>query len=135
MKLGLDALIAIDLKNWISREFHADIPSSEIQDHPSIIALANTIDSATKDLNRPNRPVTADDQKEAQFHGDSPYAVLPRLPLPDLDHTMQLYLKSRQHYLSSKELSELRIAIEEFLIDGGIGRKLQDRLKARWADP
>lgn len=40
---GLDSLIAIDLRNWVTRTFHAVLQTGEIFDSPSTLALAELV--------------------------------------------------------------------------------------------
>nr|QED55503.1 TRI17 [Trichoderma albolutescens] len=45
---GLDSIIAIELRNWLMREFDASIQSSEVLDGPDIWALAQKVTSRSK---------------------------------------------------------------------------------------
>nr|QED55506.1 TRI17 [Trichoderma protrudens] len=45
---GLDSLIAIELRNWLMREFDAPIQSSEVLDSPDIWTLAQKVTSRSK---------------------------------------------------------------------------------------
>ena len=57
-------------------------------------------------------------------------AVLPKYPLQSLDTTMEVFLESVAHMGSEEELQKTRKAIESFLGEGGIGRRLQKRIEA-----
>ena len=45
---GLDSLVAVELRNWISRELEANIPLMELMNNPSIEALAAKIAERSK---------------------------------------------------------------------------------------
>jgi acyl carrier protein len=47
-ELGLDSLIAIELRNWIKREFEASLQSLEILDEQSVTALSRKIIERSK---------------------------------------------------------------------------------------
>ncbi|KAH9586556.1 Choline/carnitine acyltransferase domain [Trypanosoma melophagium] len=55
-------------------------------------------------------------------------ASLPRLPIPPLQHTCDLYLKSIQAIASSEEYFYASKAVEEFLLPGGTGELLHSLL-------
>lgn len=60
---------------------------------------------------------------------------LPKLPVPTLEETAARYLKTLHPLLTPAELEHSRKAVDEFLAPGSVGRKLQERLLARRADP
>lgn len=136
---GLDSLTAIELKNWISKEFDSAIQASEILDEPSIPSLAMRIAARSSILHNPSSndaentdtkdtsskeiltlPINGD-LKDA--NGPAPFKTL---PLPDLSSTMEQYLSSARLSLSEKQLSYTIAAIKE-LIEGP-GPELQKRL-------
>ncbi|ORX37603.1 acyltransferase ChoActase/COT/CPT [Kockovaella imperatae] len=61
---------------------------------------------------------------------------LPRLPIPDLDKTLQAYIKSLQPIMADKfsksdlphEVEKRRLFARDFAAPGGLGRQLQERL-------
>ena len=57
---------------------------------------------------------------------------LPKLPIPDLETSLDKYLKALEPLQSSKEHAETKAIVKEFL--EGDGRELQDRLKTYASD-
>ncbi|KAI8327593.1 acyltransferase ChoActase/COT/CPT [Chlamydoabsidia padenii] len=62
-------------------------------------------------------------------------ANLPKLPVPALDRTLAMYLKTVRPLVSDAEYQQTEEAAKEFLTPGGIGQELQKRLVARSQDP
>lgn len=60
---------------------------------------------------------------------------LPRLPVPTLEETAKLYLKSLHPLLSEKEYEQSKKAVESFIAPGGMGHTLQKRLIERRDNP
>jgi carnitine O-palmitoyltransferase 1, liver isoform len=58
---------------------------------------------------------------------------LPRLPLPELGKTLEMYLRSVRPLLSVEEYASVEAAAREFAKPGGVGRRLQSELAARAA--
>ncbi|KAI8074427.1 acyltransferase ChoActase/COT/CPT [Gongronella butleri] len=59
---------------------------------------------------------------------------LPKLPVPGLERTLALYLKTLQPVLSAEKYKEAEAQVKEFLQPGGLGLELQKRLETRAAD-
>lgn len=147
-ELGLDSLITVELRNWISSELQAAIHVSEILDQPNTRSLARLVASRsalTKQKKYPSYQSweiddesDLDSEQEAQSCGNmrppSLTAKLPDLPLPDLSTSLDMFLESRRCFLSPKELERTSKTIADFLRVDGFGRRLQDRLKARLND-
>lgn len=147
-ELGLDSLVAIDFKNWIVRTFASPIQTSEILDATSIRDLSILIvkRSALVSLDKQttsngtekvgNSSLVAEKQHTQlvppMTNGTrsvtSPKAQLPKLPLPDLETSLQLYLNTVRAFCSDKEFARTYDAVNEFQKAGGIGRKLHSRL-------
>ncbi len=60
---------------------------------------------------------------------------LPRLPVPQLNETMERYLKSLKALLSADEFQFSKSAVEVFIQPGGIGENLQAQLEIMASDP
>ena len=60
---------------------------------------------------------------------------LPRLPVPTLEETSKRYLKSVHALLNKSEYEHTKKAVEQFVMPGSIGERLQKRLQARRDDP
>ncbi|KAF4637761.1 hypothetical protein G7Y89_g319 [Cudoniella acicularis] len=145
--LGLDSLVAIELKNWISRTLQAPFQTSEILDMPNISVLAATIlarsaliqpqgsqDSPQVNKSPQENGVSPNPQPIVEPPANSPKVSLPQLPLPGLESTLNMYLQCVLPLTSSQELKEVNLAIEEFLQPDGLGVRLQERLLARAND-
>lgn len=59
--LGIDSLVAIEIKNWIGREFEAPLQTSQVLDASSIITLTDTILQKSKLINK----IKTDDTSKA----------------------------------------------------------------------
>ena len=148
LDLGLDSLIAIDLKNWISREFDSAIQASEILDEASVITLAErvasrsslvrgvSIDDSIKiksDVGNRNESATSETKDTTSEANAISFPLLPQVPLPSLEGTLELYLTSARPFLPKHELKDTCDAIANFLSE--IGPQLQNRLTLRTQDP
>ena len=60
---------------------------------------------------------------------------LPRLPIPSLEETSKLYLKTVHPLLNPSEYENTKKAVEEFVKPGSKGHELQKRLQKRREDP
>jgi hypothetical protein len=143
--LGMDSLIAIELKNWIGSQLKAALQTSEILDMHSLTALAGIIldrstlrSSKDKVLEPSLKEVVADQTSVvgAQSQNASSKGVMvPQLPLPNLDTSVNLYLEWVESFCDNEQLIQTRKSIFSFLEPDGIGQKLQERLRARIQDP
>lgn len=129
MDLGLDSLLAIDLKNWVLNEFHVNLSALEILGQANITALAEIVNSHLQNANgaltrstSPSRngtnvsgPTSADITSLAK---PSKSSRLPDLPLPDLETTLEMFLTSRKNFLSPTEYLQISAAIQAFLKEG-----------------
>ena len=140
--LGLDSLIAIELKNWIGRTLQATMQNSEILDMPSISSLAVTVSQRSTLVTTKDRPLTktnGDNFPLTNGHsqGTENYAPnkLSALPLPELESTFHFYLNCVRAFCSEVEFLELEKVIHDTLRPDSIGRRLQDRLIQRAYNP
>lgn len=144
--LGINSLVAIELKNWIGRTLQAAMQTFEILDTPNISALTVTVAKRSTLVVSENHSHPHSDNRnkvEASVEENlnsldtplHPSARLPSLPLPDLESTLQLYLTAVRSFCSREEIEEIEKAIQEFLDLGNIGRQLQNRLLQRASDP
>ncbi|KAK6608712.1 Lovastatin diketide synthase LovF 12 [Botrytis cinerea] len=139
--LGLDSLIAIELKNWINRSLRATLQTSDILDAPNIRFMSSTACEKSELVTKhPHSRITEDETSNGnvsdpkiKIQGGA--SSLPRLPLPELESTLQFYETSVQALCSEEEIQQLRTAIKEFQKTGSIGVKLQDRLRERQSNP
>ena len=139
--LGLDSLIAVELKNWIGGTLHAAIQTSEILDMPNILALASRVLQRSVLVTNSLQNETTQNNVEIVKAAATPVDVelckvpeLPQLPLPDLDHTVDVYLTSVTPFCDSEELETTKKAIQDLLKPGGLGQELQTRLVQRAND-
>ncbi|CAL8304259.1 unnamed protein product [Lota lota] len=66
---------------------------------------------------------TSRDQGESQ--------ALPKVPLPPLKQTLDMYLKSVQHLVGKEQFSKTKAIVEKFGAPGGTGEALQKKLLER----
>lgn len=151
-EFGINSLIAIQLKSWITQEFHTKIESSEILDEQSIMALSLIVASRSP-LTQQGSGEILKTKKNVRMSGKDdgiPHVLhsslaggfqqhvnvapkLPQLPLPSLESTLELYLASAHPFLSEDELIHTSNAIREF--QEGIGPQLQQHLIDRSKNP
>jgi Choline/Carnitine o-acyltransferase len=135
-------LIAFELENWISGSLEAAMQTSEILHMPSITFLANKVLERSALVAR--HAQFGIQQSDEAFIEQTPVAVdaelaivpvLPQLPLPGLETTLDLYLEAVAPFCSPEDLAATQSAVPEFLEPKGLGRELQLRLVQRSADP
>ena len=151
LALGLDSLVAIELRNWVMREFDAPLQSSEVLSDQTIHALAEKIASRSRVVQSKSKAVD-DDGKESDdtkgtatdFSDKASHSVttpstprstatrdisikLPPMPIPLLEDTLRVFEDSRVALDSPEEQRTTADAIQEFL--KGPGPLLQQRLE------
>ncbi|XP_051530249.1 choline O-acetyltransferase-like [Myxocyprinus asiaticus] len=57
--------------------------------------------------------------------------ILPKVPVPDLQHTLDTYLRSVKHLVSETQFRKTKAIVETFGKHGGLGEKLQKQLLER----
>lgn len=139
-EFGLDSLIAVELKNWVLRTFHAGLQTSEILDESSVHDLARMVAQRSKLVSEHLRGGDQENQLLQRDFLVNPIegkqdVRLPLFPLPDLMDTTALYHESVCALISQEEAQQTKKAIYEFLASDGLGQRLQSRLKARKDDP
>lgn len=60
-----------------------------------------------------------------------PAQGLPKLPLPALKDTLDMYLRCMKHLLTEEQFSKTLTAVKEFSAPGGVGELLQGKLVER----
>lgn len=144
--LGLDSLIAVELKSWVAQTLQAAIQTSEILDTPNLRSLASTVRKKssifgrTKELQKPADGRGSLDGSETEktltMNGETPqHMTLSRPPLVELESTLQFYLSSIQALCSEEQFQKTTSAVDAFQKPGGIGSTLQGRLIERAEDP
>ncbi|KAF2475207.1 putative polyketide synthase [Lindgomyces ingoldianus] len=139
VNFGLDSLIAIELKNWITKVLHAPMQTSDILDSPSIAALTKVIMqrmepivSQVKDTAGALRTLDLHpnlDENLANPDDLCTRAELPKLPLPSLEATLETFQNSVRSFATREELIATRAVINELLQPSSVGHKLQARLE------
>ncbi|KAK8061794.1 hypothetical protein PG994_008160 [Apiospora phragmitis] len=132
--LGLDSLIAIELRNWITREFSAPIQSSEVLDSPNLWSLAKKVTSRSSLV--PGDENTDDDSTSGAFPASTlpttrsssqePQKRQPPLPTPDVAEVLRMLADSRRAICSPGELEATERAVAEF---NQTGLELLDSLR------
>ncbi|KAI2628591.1 polyketide synthase [Hypoxylon sp. NC1633] len=128
LELGLDSLVAIELRNWITQEFHAPLQSSEIILEQTIRTLAEKVASRSQLIQRhedgtskalSNQAATPTEKLDWNESSGSLPTILPQAPLPTHDHTLQLFQDSRVAIDTKTEQTCLAVAVSSFMRDGG----------------
>lgn len=139
--LGLDSLIAIEVKNWVSNTLQAPVKTTDIMDSPSLRKLAGLVAQRSR-LLKANSPKNTKDTAAplvVEENMDDTIATgdgsLPKMPLQPLEATLDLFLESVSHLGSPEELQGTKDAIAKFLQPDGVGRRLQGRLEKIANDP
>jgi acyl carrier protein len=147
-ELGLDSLVAIELKNWIVRNLLAQIQTVEILDMPSIRQLATTIMERSALVSKTDQVIAAEIQpQEVDISGEQVSAIghslnccrtvkeLRKLPLHGLEQILQFYLLGIRHLVTDEEYANSVKATEEFQQVGSSGQRLYDQLMKMQNDP
>lgn len=138
---GLDSLVSIELKNWITQTFKAKLQASEISDAAHIVALAGLVASRSAIISKKEAIVNEnEDQNERRPEPEvikhkKAIIALPKQPLPDLDSSLDQFLNRLLPILSPKEYTKYEDYVNEFRTPLGFGRKLQARLSKLFHDP
>ena len=141
--LGLDSLMAIEVKNFIRKEFDATVHASEILDEPCLAALSIKVASRSKILRKRfgNLPKESESNEESldrdatleRSANGTPYpseeSELPALPLPTIEDSLDLYLTSARAFLNATELERTSEAVRVFKRESG--KFLQETLESR----
>lgn len=136
--LGIDSLMVIELRNWISQTFRATLQASEVSDSPSIVSLAKLVVARsaifTKTISGKvsNCEGVSNAQTDDLLRCDK---TLPKQPLPDLDESLDLYLSVVQSIFTEEEYAETLEYANELRKPNGFGRELHSRLECLANDP
>ncbi|KAK6859569.1 polyketide synthase [Apiospora arundinis] len=145
LELGLDSLVAIELRNWLMRTFDAPLQSSEIMDDQTIRALGAKVVSRSRLCNekpltngvnghnepRPE-PVSTTNSTSSQVDEGVESSVtsaadetpcLPPLPTPSLHEALRMFEDSRRAIDSTKEQAITSKHVQS--LTEGIGPSLQ----------
>ncbi|KAH7121302.1 hypothetical protein B0J11DRAFT_590366 [Dendryphion nanum] len=139
-ELGVDSLVVVELKNWIANNFQANVINIEISDASSISTLSAIVADRTPLI--PENAISIDIPLGKETERLQPVEIakvksggLPRQPLPDLDASLKLWLTAVLPVLDENDSSSAAQLVEDFAKPGGLGRKLQERLRALADDP
>ncbi|KAK6223439.1 putative secondary metabolism biosynthetic enzyme [Pestalotiopsis sp. IQ-011] len=143
LELGMDSLVAIELRNWLMREFDAPIQSSEIMDDQTIRALGEKVALRSRIVlaHRGSADHDIQEQVDMPQHGAISESVatttntngwcqdsnLPLLPIPALEDTLRRFQESRCAFDSLQEQDTTEKAVLAFLEE--IGPSLQQKVE------
>lgn len=148
---GLDSLTSIEIKGWISQEFESTVQASEILDESSILALGRRVASRSSIVKRnpnlhqqPGDGIEGTTSEDAQrepsramtnegLENENMKRTLPKLPLPDLEESLDLYLESAQPFIPDEAYERTARGAQK--LRRGKGQALQRKLQERAADP
>ena len=136
LDFGLDSLTAIDLKNFIHREFNATIQPSEIIDEGSLAGLGNRVVARSTRFGKVRTGKQKDSEESSPdvslagiqevfesandrniYHKSG--GTLPTLPLPELEEALDMYLSLARPFLSPESIGTTTKRIEDFKIQAG----------------
>ncbi|PON28957.1 beta-ketoacyl synthase domain-containing protein [Trichoderma gamsii] len=132
--MGLDSLVATEIKNWITNKLQAPAQTSDILDAPSLRSLASFVTKSSVLVKNKFKPegINGHSETKADTNDDSnsvKQVSLPKYPMQTLEGTLEIFLDSVGHIANAEELSRTREAINAFQDPDGLGQKLQARLK------
>jgi acyl carrier protein len=145
--LGIDSLVLVELKNWITQTIKVRLQDPEIFDTGSIADLAVLLAERSPLVSQSassNSTPSDGAEKPQVVKGESDHvrtdsavdeSELPKQPLPELDSSLELWLTVVRPGLSDKDYAEAVRLVEDLRRPGGQGRKLQARLTALACDP
>jgi hypothetical protein len=130
--MGLDSLVATEIKNWITNKLQAPVQTSDIMDAPSLRSLATFVTNSSTLVKSKSKSQHGGSEKETKvsINGDSSMkeSSLPKYPLQSLEMTLEIFLDSVSHIGNAEELLHTREAITTFQSPDGLGQRLQSRL-------
>ncbi|KAK6447202.1 hypothetical protein FP744_10003452 [Trichoderma asperellum] len=132
--MGLDSLVATEIKNWITNKLQAPVQTSDILDAPSLRSLASFVTKSSILVKNKFKPegVNGHNETKADVNGNSSSVKevsLPKYPMQSLEGTLDIFLDSVSHIANAEELSRTQEAINAFQDPDGLGQKLQARLR------
>ncbi|KAI8950515.1 hypothetical protein F4801DRAFT_343535 [Xylaria longipes] len=134
LELGLDSLVAIELRNWIVREFEAPLQSSEVVLDQTIRMLADKVvdrsRTSSAGANKQVGSTTAQELPVWNSSGRNPGVLQftpSSVPLPLLENTLHSFQESRRAVDSEADQKSLADAVSSFL--DGTGQALQRQLE------
>ncbi|XP_077311011.1 choline O-acetyltransferase [Lithobates pipiens] len=69
--------------------------------------------------------------EKSESKGSQDAEELPKLPVPPLQQTMDMYLKCMKHLVSEEQYKKSKAIVEKFLMPEGLGEMLQQKLLER----
>ncbi|KAI9711036.1 MAG: polyketide synthase [Bogoriella megaspora] len=136
--MGLDSLVATEMKNWIKNSLQAAVQTTDIVDAPSLRSLAalvtqnsglvrvkNVAEQNQSDIGEQMKHLADTRITNANLNGNS----LPEYPVQPLETVLNTFIDDVSHLGSNEELAHTRTAIADFLANDGVGSRLQARLE------
>ena len=159
-QFGIDSLVAAELRAWILQSLGSSITIEEILGRDSLIEIARNIAQRSSLLKKSTVEATKASPNLVQWQGQIPNGTsehslengieqtrnekrstlcyqdsLPKMPVPDLQVTLEIYLLSIRPLLTKAEYELSKSRVKAFGEGGGMGEVLQKRLEARSKDP
>jgi acyl carrier protein len=132
LELGLDSLIAIELRNWLTRTFDSPLQPSEILENQTVRTLGEKVasrshlcqDPSSHEQNGTISQVNGNAKIENHTANES---SLSPLPVPSLQETLRRFEESRRAIDSISEQKLTAGQVQAFI--GGIGPILQEKVE------
>ena len=90
LQLGIDSLMAVELRNWLEGQLQVDLPIVELMRSPGVSGLAEVLadrleDAGTAPAHRPGRNGSANGHHEDNGHAGRPVPAAPTELLSRID--------------------------------------------------
>ncbi|KAH8671737.1 putative polyketide synthase [Xylariales sp. PMI_506] len=131
--MGLDSLIATELKNWIFNTLSARVQNADIVDAPSLRVLAAQISQVSTLLSgkqfEPNTSVASTNEVLTPASNVDEEHALPKYPVQTLKQVLDNFIEAVSHIGTPMELNQTHRAMADFLDPRGMGQVMQARLE------
>jgi len=154
--LGMDSLVVIELKNWITRDMLTTLQPSEIFEAINISGIARRIAEKSPLIQKNVQDSKVNESQPEPTTHTVPVSTngtngankvsgvagvlshdvkLPLHPIPVMEDMLESFLAASSCIASEGELKQTRDCVREFLKPNSAGRRLHDRLVEYTSDP